>query len=181
VATSVIHIREAQVWTACSEISDFKRWDRGTIVLVLLWHNGIKITQNNPGSSWSLGLKVVPKRSASNNSIQTINKSSSKSVVSRQAMNINMDSLGRGINHVNMNNTRIPQHNYSGRTNSFHIWDKIPALQLKLMPELKLGETNLVSKRPHTSKLCFYMRRTSSCCFRGLLSPLTFQLNMSIT
>jgi hypothetical protein len=48
------------------------------------------------------------------------------------------------------------------------------------MHELKLGETNLISKRPYTSKLWFCMRRTSSCCFRGLLSPLTFQLNMSI-
>jgi hypothetical protein len=36
-------------------------------------------------------------------------------------------------------------------------------------------EANFVSTKPQTSNLFFFMRLTTSCCLRGLLSPLTFQ------
>jgi hypothetical protein len=38
-----------------------------------------------------------------------------------------------------------------------------------------LEEDNFISKRPQTSILFLFMRLATSCCFRGLLSPLTFQ------
>jgi hypothetical protein len=46
--------------------------------------------------------------------------------------------------------------------------------------EATLEESIFVSSNPHTSILCFFMRLTTSCCFRGLLSPLIFQLNIII-
>jgi hypothetical protein len=168
-----------KIWIRSSKIRDFIVRDL-LIVLICGIENRIEITQYHPRTNREPSVQICPQGSPGNNSIEAINKSCHEAGLRDETGDTNMKTLSRRINEINQNCRRILEENYSGIGGSPYIWKTFKCLSRNQCMKATLGEDILVSSRPHTSILCFFIRWTTSCCFRGLLSPLTFQLSTNI-
>jgi hypothetical protein len=86
-----------------------------------------------------------------------------------------MKTLYREINEFHLNSRRIQKIKMCAVLEAATLDKKLQFFSRRLCMKETVEEDNFVSTRPHISNLFFFMRLTTSCCLRGLFSPLTFQ------
>jgi len=144
-------------------------------MFILLRQERVEVTHDNPGRVWVPLPQVCPKSSASNNSVIAINKSCSKRTVIHQATDGDMKTLDSKINKLHLNSRRFQKTKIRAVLDTATLDKNLQFLSRSLCMKDTAEEASLVSTRLQTSSLFFFMRLTTSCCLRGLLSPLTFQ------
>jgi hypothetical protein len=93
----------------------------------------IKIAKHHPRTIRDPFSQIIPHRSSSNNSIETINKGDCEAKLRNETVDRKMKALSRRLKQINFNYCRIPKDNNPSSASYINISKKLPIRETKFM------------------------------------------------